>query len=213
MIPYVTTQGQLQVAFRSQDADGAIGDGGGRDVVITTMYVNVDVFPGDGFTAPMVYTSQQGQNVELSFQVTCSANYYGSLCTTFCTPMGNFVCDRMGVLVCAPNHYGPDCSVVCFPGGNIVCNENGMLVCVSNYYGPSCAVMCIPGGNFACTSTGDQICVPNYHGSNCDAFCEARNNSMGHYSCDGDGNRVCLAGYQNPSTFCTECMPADGCCK
>ena len=44
-------------------------------------------------------------------------------------------------------------------------------------------------------------------------FCSARDDADGHFECDRDGNRVCLEGFRNASTDCTECVPAAGCCK
>ena len=49
-------------------------------------------------------------------------------------------------------------------------------------------------------------CTEHYFGLDCATFCEERDDELGHFTCDGEGNKVCLQGYQNPSTNCTECM-------
>ena len=54
-------------------------------------------------------------------------------------------------------------------------------------------------------------CQLGFHGPMCK--CRDRNDSTGHFSCTRDGEIVCLEGYQNPSTNCTECSPAPGCCE
>ena len=47
-------------------------------------------------------------------------------------------------------------------------------------------------------------CTQNYYGSNCSTYCVPSNN-MSHYNCDlSNGNKICLPGYQNPETDCTE---------
>ena len=51
------------------------------------------------------------------------------------------------------------------------------------------------------------------HLPDCSVFCSARDDADGHFECDRDGNRVCLEGFRNASTDCTECVPAAGCCK
>ena len=56
-------------------------------------------------------------------------------------------------------------------------------------------------------------CMTNSFGPNCTTFCVERDDEQGHYTCGSDGSFVCLRGYQNPATNCTECIPAEGCCK
>lgn len=57
------------------------------------------------------------------------------------------------------------------------------------------------------------FCSVFYYGEDCNTFCQGTNGTGGHFSCDGNGMRVCLDGYQNPASGCTECIPAEGCCK
>ena len=52
-------------------------------------------------------------------------------------------------------------------------------------------------------------CSENYHGNNCTAYCTP---GGAQYHCTAEG-MTCNAGYKNPSTNCTECVPAHGCCK
>ena len=49
-------------------------------------------------------------------------------------------------------------------------------------------------------------CTEHYFGADCATFCEERDDELGHFTCDGEGNKVCLQGYQNLNTNCTECM-------
>ena len=56
-------------------------------------------------------------------------------------------------------------------------------------------------------------CTENFYGSDCGTLCVERDDALGHYNCSSEGELVCLAGYQNPLTNCTECVPALGCCK
>ncbi|KAL5464144.1 hypothetical protein EMCRGX_G033111 [Ephydatia muelleri] len=50
-------------------------------------------------------------------------------------------------------------------------------------------------------------CSENYHGNNCTAYCTP---GGAQYHCTAEG-MTCNAGYKNPSTNCTECVPAHGC--
>ena len=56
-------------------------------------------------------------------------------------------------------------------------------------------------------------CTENYYGPVCATFCMERDDDLGHYTCGSDGSIVCRQGYQDPSSFCTECIPAEQCCK
>ena len=51
------------------------------------------------------------------------------------------------------------------------------------------------------------VCNENYTGSDCGSMiCEQRDDSTGHFTCDGNGNKLCLPGYQNPRTNCAEAV-------
>ena len=40
------------------------------------------------------------------------------------------------------------------------------------------------------------ICDADYYGNRCKKFCLARNDNSGHYTCDKNGNKVCLFGWR-----------------
>lgn len=45
-------------------------------------------------------------------------------------------------------------------------------------------------------------CDANFYGSDCGRYCVPRDDSMGHYTCDGNGNIVCRSGWTNTATNC-----------
>ena len=47
-------------------------------------------------------------------------------------------------------------------------------------------------------------CATDFYGLDCATFCQYTDNENGHYSCNGDGTKMCLTGYQNPQSDCTE---------
>lgn len=53
------------------------------------------------------------------------------------------------------------------------------------------------------------ICDENYFGAGCEVFCRHRNDSFGHYVCDGDGTKLCLPGWEGE--FCESAMCWDRC--
>ena len=55
-------------------------------------------------------------------------------------------------------------------------------------------------------------CAENFYSPDCSVFCRARDDAQGHYTCDSQGNRVCLDGFENLDSNCT-CTPAEGCCE
>lgn len=64
----------------------------------------------------------------------------------------------------------------------------------------------------ALVSSVSVACEGGFFGADCNTFCIKRDDSTGHFECGADGSIVCLAGYQNPATNCTECVPAPNCC-
>ena len=40
------------------------------------------------------------------------------------------------------------------------------------------------------------VCDENYYGKSCTKFCHPRNDMFGHYTCDENGNKVCMAGWR-----------------
>lgn len=54
-------------------------------------------------------------------------------------------------------------------------------------------------------------CGEDYYGPEC-VFCMDTNDTTGHYTCDrSTGEKVCLEGYQNSDSDCTECTPHQHC--
>ena len=48
-------------------------------------------------------------------------------------------------------------------------------------------------------------CTEDFYSPDCSVFCRARDDAQGHYTCDSQGNRVCLSGNCSPET--DECVP------
>ena len=59
------------------------------------------------------------------------------------------------------------------------------------------------------------ICTENFYQPNCSVFCVSQDDGrLGHYECAPEtGVKVCLPGHADPSTNCTECATATGCCE
>ena len=55
-------------------------------------------------------------------------------------------------------------------------------------------------------------CGPDSYGPHC-TYCVDTNDTTGHFTCDPVSGKVCLEGYQNPQTNCTECIPGQNCGK
>lgn len=41
------------------------------------------------------------------------------------------------------------------------------------------------------------FCNQNYYGSSCTTYCVATNNNQGHYTCNSNGQKMCLSGWTN----------------
>ena len=57
------------------------------------------------------------------------------------------------------------------------------------------------------------VCKENYYDSDCSIlrFCEPQDDdTLGHYTCDSNGTLVCLTGYQNIASNCTEVTATTG---
>lgn len=64
------------------------------------------------------------------------------------------------------------------------------------------------------------VCSAHYYGKDCDTLCRPRDDQFGHYTCDSNGNKICLDGWQKdpnneegdyctkgkPETFFTICL-------
>ena len=106
------------------------------------------------------------------------------------------VCGRARITIsfrisssCPVNMYGPSCSVTCMDQANqSFCNYLGERQCPGNFQGPNC-----------------EMCVQNYYPrGTCNVLCQPRNDFQGHFTCDSDGNPVCLPGFTNVASMCTE---------
>ncbi|KAJ8280697.1 hypothetical protein GJAV_G00057890 [Gymnothorax javanicus] len=53
------------------------------------------------------------------------------------------------------------------------------------------------------------VCDEHYYGNSCSNYCRPRNDTFGHYTCDGSGNRVCLTGWEGQ--YCSEPICSSGC--
>ena len=64
------------------------------------------------------------------------------------------------------------------------------------------------GSNVISLSYATRIeCDTNYYQSDCSLYCTPTNDNTGHYTCDTNGNKICLPGYTNTSN---NCLTADG---
>ena len=121
---------------------------------------------------------------------TCTQDYYPQgVCDTFCQPQdnaaGHFTCNSLGRPVCLPRYTGSSTNCVTCDGNF---QEPDCTECDPNFQGPNC-----------------NTCIQDYYPQGtCDTFCQPRNDSGGRFTCDDDGDRVCLPGYENPSRNCVD---------
>ena len=45
-------------------------------------------------------------------------------------------------------------------------------------------------------------CTNNYYGGNCATYCRSRDDSLGHYTCGSNGQKICRRGWSDPSNSC-----------
>ena len=63
------------------------------------------------------------------------------------------------------------------------------------------------GSNVISLSYATRIeCATNYYQSDCSVYCIPTNYTTGHYTCDTNGNKICLPGYFNTSNNCLDGM-------
>ena len=53
------------------------------------------------------------------------------------------------------------------------------------------------------------VCSAHYYGNDCDTLCRPRDDQFGHYTCDANGDKICLDGWQKDSEnaegdYCTK---------
>ncbi|XP_077397464.1 delta-like protein C [Festucalex cinctus] len=55
------------------------------------------------------------------------------------------------------------------------------------------------------------VCDQHYYGDGCNDLCRPRNDTLGHYTCQSDGQRLCLDGWVGD--YCVKPICASGCSK
>jgi len=60
------------------------------------------------------------------------------------------------------------------------------------------------------------VCSSHYYGKDCDTLCRPRDDQFGHYTCDSNGDKICLDGWQKDSNnaegdYCTKAVCSPGC--
>ena len=122
--------------------------------------------------------------------ITCAPNYYPQgVCTNLCIPrdnsLGHFSCSIDGP-VCLPGYTDTSTNCVTCTGNR---KEPDCTECDDNFVGTNC-----------------DTCAPNYYPQGvCTILCIPRDDPLGHYTCDNDGNIVCLPGYTDTNTNCVTC--------
>lgn len=49
------------------------------------------------------------------------------------------------------------------------------------------------------------VCAENFYQSDCSVYCEPQDSDeLGHYECGENGEKLCLLGYTDPTSNCTE---------
>ena len=122
-----------------------------RNALVDTLNITRQ-FTEKEFTNSTVFSGEFNRmNIELSFRLTCSANFYGDNCETFCTPRnnseGHFTCNSVtGQVECLPGYRdsSTNCTMTC--GFQTTCGEDTQpdTVCVDRYV--ACLV-CVLIGN------------------------------------------------------------------
>lgn len=84
---------------RAIDEDGGFN---GPDDHIDDVFINMSLPVNTEFTPSRNFNGQEDEvTIEMSFRVTCSKNYYGPNCMTFCvSPNSSYACDNNGSLYC-----------------------------------------------------------------------------------------------------------------
>ena len=161
----------IQLFTVVRDVDDQPGSSGSVQLVdqfsidLTTSFL----IPGAGFTAETFYSGFFGFGMlQLSFNLSCAANFFGSDCATECVPNDLTVCDENGISVCRPGRFGDSCEFFdnCFE--NDQCDPNGECVdgddtftceCNAGFTGADCTTDIndcegVDCGNGACRDTG-----------------------------------------------------------
>ena len=94
-------QQRFQFQIRVNDKDLNETD----DLIDRVFVISDGLAISNSFTSPRVYTGRYNNiQMTVSYKVICQPNYYGSLCTVFCTGRddntGHYGCDSEGQPVC-----------------------------------------------------------------------------------------------------------------
>ena len=112
-------QGAFQLFIRIDDRDDR--DGSVRLQRVDDIFVERSITPSLAYTNNTTNIGENGlSTIELSFRVTCSENFFGPNCTTFCVPMdsvqGHYTCDQDGGIVCNAGYTNTSTNCVeCLP--------------------------------------------------------------------------------------------------
>ena len=144
-------------------------------------YINLTIPVGLSLQ-PQLYTGLHGNSeLTLSFELSCSEDYYGSECDIFCKErndeMGHYTCNTNGSIVCNEGYQNPlanctectmsiegCCKYYCRSCCHAVLNRLSMHLTLTG------AKICLNGGT--CTrsegATYHCQCVEGYVGTNCE---------------------------------------------
>ena len=77
-----------------------------------------------------------------------------------------------------------------------------MSLSISNQFTGSMTYQGLNQPTITMTFRFKAMCATNFFGPDCTQFCQGRDDSSGHYTCDANGNEVCLDGYVDPGSNC-----------
>nr|APZ81095.1 Delta [Oopsacas minuta] len=174
--------GRMQIYVEVWDYDIAFGND-----FIDKFVVDFTVTSLNTLSTSRTFTGAQGSVMTIGKTLTCSNNYYGTLCSTFCVEHdnnvdGHYTCNPDdGSFVCLNGYTGsgcltPICTTGCLNGG---CTAPFTCNCESGWTGSTCSeciprMNCDPSGGF-CDGPFNCKCNPDYSGNNCQndlAFCD-----------------------------------------
>ena len=86
--------------------------GNTADDDVDLFLIDINLTSGINFSAPTTYNGVNGYGqIELRFRLSCTENYYGPDCATFCMErndeQGHYTCGSDGSIVCLPGYQGP----------------------------------------------------------------------------------------------------------
>ena len=106
-------QGGVQLYAGVRNADGLSLD---LAKLVDRFIIKQNITVGENFSA---FTNHSGEfnfgHFVVSLRVTCTENFFGSDCATFCVErddeLGHFTCDREGNIVCREGYTGENCTI------------------------------------------------------------------------------------------------------